>query len=785
MITQEEELLKQLKEISEESYNKMASCFLDFVNSFKQDRLEILDDQWAVSGPRNNGFDIVVFDVPATTTSLEYSINNGIWLPLGGSTAGVYSIDNLPSPDGYRVSLRANNSLTGLKSDDFGQTIPQDPRNFRGWNAQLDLGSSGNYFVAPYGDDSNSGTIASPFATINAAYSAASDGDVIKVRAGRYREKLLSTKEITIEGYETEKPVITGSNFTPPMTQVDASDAPVIGTTFGVAGSPVFKTTLTNVPWTNLNALNIHVAGKQYYPASDRADTSDLFNFFDETTYYVADNFVLNNSNQIVGITDASVINSSRYTASELLNASILIYHNPNQSSLVNVTGVNLATNTITIDGLKTYQSSLNGFENSYSIEGVARGLNPGTFFAVQNGSDVDLYVHLENSYNADMVEYSIRDYNIRMNAGSSNQTFRGVHLENPAGEITGQGSALSLIQISADTENVVFENNLIRGTNNIGARGPAIRLQRTIDSVIRNVTIYEVNAEGILLGGGSLVEGTLNTPFGERNLIELCHVERTGSSWCNPWTQKDTVIAHTWVKQIGTKTHANKSAAYQQNDGVVFWGIEYDVDCFGYKTLQESSSMTIAFCHAPVASKSNIDSRGFVDQQRIDITPPPVLGTTVHTFNNLFAPDFGNTGSGAAMVLGNNNSDLIHVSENNITHGITSQAQVAAQPSTVDHNIITRLVFDGASQNASTFAGTNNVVELNLNNVFVDANNDNFEPSVGSPILTALTVDKTSVINAMSTRTPQFTNYDKDYKYQVINWSRPPMGPDSSLAFI
>jgi uncharacterized repeat protein (TIGR02059 family) len=90
--------------------------------------------------------------------------------------------------------------------------------------------SATNYYISPNGNDSNSGTIDSPFFTLNKAWSVVQAGDIIYVRGGVYRfssRQTLSGKSgtssnmIKIWAYPGEKPVFTkSSSFTTPSWPV-------------------------------------------------------------------------------------------------------------------------------------------------------------------------------------------------------------------------------------------------------------------------------------------------------------------------------------------------------------------------------------------------------------------------------------------------------------------------------------------------------------------------------------------------------------------------------------
>src|SRR6185436_1621312 len=82
-------------------------------------------------------------------------------------------------------------------------------------------GTGKAYFVATTGSDSNVGTLAAPFKTINKAVGLAAAGDTIDVRAGTYTESVVirragsATKWISLRGYNGERPVIKSTSSGP------------------------------------------------------------------------------------------------------------------------------------------------------------------------------------------------------------------------------------------------------------------------------------------------------------------------------------------------------------------------------------------------------------------------------------------------------------------------------------------------------------------------------------------------------------------------------------------
>ena len=81
--------------------------------------------------------------------------------------------------------------------------------------------TSGNtYYVATNGNDGNNGTgLTTPFRTISKAASVVTAGDIVLIRGGVYKERVIISKSgtsanpITFKNYQNEKPVVDGSSL--------------------------------------------------------------------------------------------------------------------------------------------------------------------------------------------------------------------------------------------------------------------------------------------------------------------------------------------------------------------------------------------------------------------------------------------------------------------------------------------------------------------------------------------------------------------------------------------
>ena len=93
-------------------------------------------------------------------------------------------------------------------------------------NIAMSVGAMGNtYYVAKTGLDSNDGSLAHPWLTINHAASTAVAGDTVYVRSGTYNEYVFDCyhsgtagNPITFENYPGESPIIDGTGLANPSS---------------------------------------------------------------------------------------------------------------------------------------------------------------------------------------------------------------------------------------------------------------------------------------------------------------------------------------------------------------------------------------------------------------------------------------------------------------------------------------------------------------------------------------------------------------------------------------
>lgn len=769
-------------------------------------------EHWALSGPDEDGVDIVIFDLPSDSgtplTGIEVRFNGGAWQPIGGTAPGIYTIAGLAAETFYRVELRASNGAAGRAHAQGLLTVPADPRGFRGWDPRADFGTAGDLFVAPFGSDSNAGTsMAAPMRTIRAAVStakAAGGTHTIKVRAGTYRERIDLPSDIILEGYGTEKPRITASEPLTNWVRCDDTDT-VLSATHAIPDngpgdrSPVFKTT---VPYAALEyfhyggvehtdaidkphlAINLHEAGKRVFISKDQADMSSLFAHRHDEAFHIADLMTEGSDGNIEQITDADVISPARYTDAQLLAAGCFVYGTPNVSTYADITGSDVANNTITVDSSIARQSDSTASSWKYALFNIPAGLVRGSFAVLSDGVTLTVYLYPYDEANieAGLIEYSPRDNILKTELGAERVEVRGFHLSQYTVTVTGYGRAFHSNNNNGGqyARNLVVENNLVTGGEGVLGTGSAINLTQTEDSVIRRNTIYF--CEGV---------GTFNAGFGSANpsyrlLVSRNHMHTLSK---HPWSWYDhwhSVFAHNRAQKTGRDAHSAKTVMYGpqgRTHDFMFWGNEY-VDCTGYVVWQNASAPLVAFNWMQIQSDGAPYFRTITDDNQ-SFSSIPVNDTSGYIFNNTVVPNPAHPSGSHAINVQRDDSDIIYTLNNNVTAGMTSAQTILdtgghlPPAASVRGNVITDLSGESLSDYDSS-----NAIQTDYTLVYADHLNDDFSPAANSPILTTPGIDMSAEIAAKLANFPFWSDWDKDYKFQTIDWADLPVGADSGLPF-
>lgn len=676
-----------------------------------------------------------------------------------------------------------------------------------GWNPDEDLGTAGDWYVsAAVGVSGNGLTPATAKKTVTEARNLASSGQVIKVIGDgvKYRETVFGKNGLTIEGYGSDKPIITAaesmSGGWEQITQNIGDDAQRIGSALALSGNVwVWKNfDMELIAHTregpratspSPRAMNIHENGERclncmYWEGQDLNDkyfSSRVQDWWDAES-------VGRNGSKIVSYTDPRVF--AAMSDLQIMNCYFRGHCSNNTSFSTSIPSVDRSSNTwFVADTSRTYETSAK--KNRYAMSNALPFLEEGQWGYWENGDEtVDVYLWPRNpsAINDDSIEFSARTTVLDVNA-VANVALRGVELRQSAGVGSNEGSLVLDFQSNNNTSGLAFEHCRFFGGNGESA----IALSYADNLTIRRCSFYEVPSGWSHLGGDSpaLTIGEIpeDTVFSTGNLIEQNHIRRCGSGSRN-WTQAFCVIAHNRCEMMGLSAHANKQYCYEQNHNVLYWGNTYE-DCDGYATWQEACAVYTAFCYitATRAGLPATNTSRCIQDQNNGTTPP--CNWTTPTANQPVVPP---PGSMDASILFNNAciplAEVIaagNFASNAMTLGKTDEAN-----SNVTYEVINNLMhgisFGNKDQvvlfrnNYLTADGTNHASDVLVTptGVWTDPANGDFSVRTtgeGAILRAATGFDLTSRINALKAKFPRFANWDYDAAGDVFDPASPPIG--------
>src|SRR6056297_1121163 len=512
-------------------------------------------------------------------------INRRMFLGTGAAAAaGLAASSASANPDKFTVPL-----LTPAPSGSLAW----------GWDNKLHLGSEGDFYVdAATGDDGNAGTSTeAAFATIQAGESAAraAGGGTVKVIGDRvkYREKVEITSsaagagQVMIEGYGTDKPILTGGEILPDLTPCVSADSAIVGSNW----ASIHK--LENFAISNIGSvskspstvgdpmrLNLFEDDEQMLMCVGwtGGDLGDKFWLGNAGDWYTADSVLLNGSNQIQSVTNSAVTDA--FTAAQIENAHIFLFQSGTNNRLTKVDSVSGTTIT-PVDQTVPYDAT-NPNQDNFALVNLLPSLEQGQYGFKDNGDGTcNIYVWLNDSANASGgVEYCRRTYCVGA-IDRGNWGMKGIDCRQVAGYggETRDGAFIVSAYVNQATfpANVDIEHNRFYGRFSVdgGAFG-ALELQTTDNvKVHHNSIIRAQGAFGIYAAG--VVGSPISSTHAQEGLdIQRNYFERVAQATTRIFVNTLPVVAHNKTNICGLEAHANKGNCYEQCDRPLWWGNVY-----------------------------------------------------------------------------------------------------------------------------------------------------------------------------------------------------------------
>jgi len=291
----------------------------------------------------------------------------------------------------------------------MSSTSPPMITILRGYQPSTDNGTTGDLFVdQATGSDANPGTLGSPKLTISGAMSIATAGQVIRVKAGTYRETVSFAGKggsvgdrTTVARYGTDVVKVTAANALTGWTQCGAGDATVLGAVLGVVSSPVYKKTIAKstiassnpraaFPFENGVKLNACMARSPnpLYPESEGV-----------TEEWLTATTTVTSGGLITGYRLSSL--TSLYTTAQIQNADVVFYGVPNLNYRTKVSsfgaGTDAVANTINLtDDTRTYAATAN--KDKFALINILPALKAGEWgFTDDDATNCTIYIYPTN----------------------------------------------------------------------------------------------------------------------------------------------------------------------------------------------------------------------------------------------------------------------------------------------------------------------------------------------------------------------------------------------------
>lgn len=731
-----------------------------------------------------------------TGSSLTYSLTGGgAGITINPAT-GVVSVDRaVVAVNVFSLTVFAAN-VSGSVNTGFTLTVTAASAVSYGFDANLDLGTDGDYFVdAVSGSNANPGTsFGAAKQTIAAAMALATAGQKVRVigHGVNYRETITAKTGVAVLGYGTHKPVLNAGEVLTGWTQCTGADAAVLGS---VTPANIWKRTglaKTDIASSDPFGMNLIENGEKLPMARTWGRVSDRPLFLDNPLDYIqaestVTEVVAGPITQIRGWVLPTSYAS--LTSAQVLQTVVRYIAEPNANRADRPASYNAATRTITSTATdETYEN--NDYKDSIALFNLIPAMTQGQWGFVDNGSTVDVYCWPKNTANLSAsMEYARRSVVIDL-TNAYNFEFAGFVVANASSTSTNPadgGHAISSTSTTARSGGILrnlkvknterFRNGY--GVFDIKTIGDLSITGCTVDTAIGQFGMFlrgqtgDTTAGSVGLGWSPMVGANVSN-----NLIRF-----TESGPFRIYSSRDLAITRNVMEFCGMSTHSNKISVYEQCHNVLIAFNRFR-GANGYITWQESSDIVI-IANDMIVSYNAADSgnigRGVEDQNgnnvlkpgpaRFDVAyRPTVNGSLAH--NNRVAPyDLFGATENRSFNIGSTETTVFWSAYNNLING--SNNTIPSQITAFDRNFYTNGSgvpgFDANSQ-FSTAAST-----------YVDHTVANLTIAPGSAVRSMAGQNLSATIAALGTRFPQVTDWTTDIAGNSINWATPPIGPCAS----
>lgn len=563
----------------------------------------------------------------------------------------------------------------------------------RGATSGYDAGTTGNIFVSASGNNgTGDGSLGSPYATIQYGVDQASSGNVVKVRAGTYRETVTMADGVDLERYSTEEPIITGAEVITTLASCVSGDATYVGDNW----ASIYKSNpipLSSIATSDPRAAFLCEAGVPLQLAVEQPENPEHSIHLDvPRDWHTAD--TVNLSGGFIQSFEKTSV-TDNYTQAQIEAADIAFQGSPNLGYYDSVASFTSGQITLTTTG--TYVPSGVAYGDNFMLINILPAIKQGGWGYRVTGSDVIFYVWPNNTGNvASGIEYTARPDGVKLAENAQLVGFNIIQNASFADSNPTLGGYAVSDEGITKTSGAEVRQCVIKNHMRVGTRGYApVWIQNCDDAVVENNTIENSFGQfGLFMQGGSSSQmakadsGTAAVDWAMRGLIRRNKFTNVGHSAIRIFTSRDTAVLHNLVQDAGNAAHANKGNTYIYCHNVLWFGNDFN-GANGYATFQDSSAIHWIANYIPVSFLD--DGRALVDQQSAGNETPAEafsLYAVSHVLNNTIPPSFGELDQVNAVTLGNaNHSSLTYDIRNNIAHGIITPSAAYEEARSTNYN--------------------------------------------------------------------------------------------------
>jgi len=610
-----------------------------------------------------------------------------------------------------------------------------------GFKPNIDLGTDGDWFVAPDGNDLNNGkTRQTAYRNVATGVASLQPGQTLRIAGNNfiYPENInltnkggLSSSALTrVLGWGTDKPIISAADkFTGWTLCTVGNDASVLGNALAASGKVWKRSVLKSNFTASVMAANPFQNGQKLNIATGKAGRS-IYTDIDLYTpnWLVSPNTTVTGGNIVSYVLPLS-LQITPYTFSQFADVAVLQHISLNSEAQNSVAAYNAGTFTITMTTQNPYDAA--SYSDYFALQNFLPEMRYGEWgWRDDGGGNATIYVWpFDASAGANMeIEMSVAggDGLRCMGVGSTslnNATNSFIEIggliferQSSAGVDNDGLNSISWgnIPSSGDCRNKIYIHDcLIRDTWRSTRGYGQLWMQYVDNCTVQRITMQRtVNSFGMFFQGVPWYGNAGSPKRGQAQNLRIldCLFEDVTNSQIRLMGQTNYAVMNNWAKNGAIGDHSNQINPYVISSNGLFGGNILQ-DLTGYLTWGDSDPPNMFMNYidsSHTLAASIFDSRGIVDQN--NNLPNVTQGQTTIPGGNPNAPPCWFNNSPMTAFMANNQLTPNSLNSSNPSSGVVLGPSSSSQLNyegyyafKIANNVFTGIDFGGDTFNGST----------------------------------------------------------------------------------